>query len=37
MMGTIRLSDSEADHIIIIITITSGLAVFMRAYAPVAP
>ena len=33
MMGTIRLSDSEADHIIIIITITSGLAVFMRAYA----
>ena len=32
MMGTIRPSDSEADHIIIII-ITSGLAVFMRAYA----
>ena len=33
MMGTIQLSDSEADHIII----TSGLAVFMRAYAPPPP
>ena len=32
MMGTIQLSDSEADGII-----TSGIAVFMRAYAPPAP
>jgi len=32
MMGTIRLSDSETDHII-----TSGTAVFMRANAPAAP
>ena len=29
MMGTIQLSDSEADRII-----TSGIAVFMRAYVP---
>ncbi|GEM_PF-3681197 len=32
MMGTIQLSDSEADRII-----TSGIGVFMRAYAPPAP
>ena len=32
MMGTIQLSDSEADRII-----TSGIAVFMRAYAPPTP
>jgi TetR/AcrR family transcriptional regulator, mexJK operon transcriptional repressor len=32
MMGTIQLSDSEADRII-----SSGIAVFMRAYGPSAP
>jgi hypothetical protein len=29
MMGTIQLSDSEADRIV-----SSGIAVFMRAYGP---
>lgn len=32
MMGTIQLTDSEADRIV-----TSGIAVFMRAYAPPDP
>jgi TetR/AcrR family transcriptional repressor of mexJK operon len=32
MMGTVQLTDSEADRII-----TSGIAVFMRAYGPTAP
>jgi TetR/AcrR family transcriptional regulator, mexJK operon transcriptional repressor len=32
MMGTVKLTDSEADRII-----TSGIAVFMRAYGPTAP
>jgi AcrR family transcriptional regulator len=32
MMGTIQLTDSEADR-----TIGGGIAVFMRAYAPLAP
>jgi hypothetical protein len=32
MMGTVQLSDSEADRIIV-----SGIAVFMRAYGPAAP
>ncbi len=32
VMGTIELTDSESDRII-----TSGIAVFMRAYAPAAP
>ena len=32
MMGTIQLTDSEADRII-----TSGIAVFMRSYAPATP
>ena len=32
MMGTVQLTDAEADRII-----TSGIAVFMRAYAPPAP
>ena len=32
MMGTIPLTDSEADRIIV-----SGIAVFLRAYGPTAP
>jgi hypothetical protein len=32
MMGTVKLTESEADRII-----TSGIAVFMRAYAPASP
>jgi len=31
MMGTVQLSDSEADRIIV-----SGIAVFMRAHGPAA-
>ena len=31
-MGTIQLAESEADRII-----TSGISVFMRAYAPASP
>jgi hypothetical protein len=32
MMGTIQLTESEIDRIV-----TSGIAVFMRAYVPSAP